>query len=479
MKPGIRLTLFFPFFCLIACGGKKPAQNPGTAIGKSALQDTPVIRDHFPVAKLVPMVYCRDDASQSYALYIPETKTSKLLPVVYFFDPHGQGSLPLDKYKSLADKYQFILVGSNNSKNGNDWSFTEKIWRNLFGDTKSRLPIDIHSVYACGFSGGAKVASYLALNYPEIRGVVAGGAGLPDGIAAADFGFSFTGIAGTGDLNMTDLVTLNSDFDKTRTRHRIIFFNGKHEWSPVETMDQAFAGLQLDALRESGALPVDEGFIKMVASEYKNRVTASLNAGNQIVAEQDCALAENLLEGLSGDVAWFQREDASLLRNPGYQKQFKAQQALFTREAATKEFYQQQFQQGSPEYWKKTIAELERGSRTLGPEAAMNQRLLAYLSLAFYSLSNQFIQSNQQAAAVYFDGLYKIADPENPEAWYFSAILDARADNSPSTEADLLKAVEKGFSDSTRLVTQPEFHQLTNPINLKNITERFRNNFGK
>ena len=477
MKPGIRLTLFFPFFCLIACGGKKPAQNSGNEIGKTALQDSPVIRDRFPVAKLIPGVICKDDATQSYALYIPDTKTAKPLPVVYFFDPHGQGKLPLDKYKSLADKYQFILVGSNNSKNGNDWPLTEKIWRSLFGDTKNRLPIDIHRVYACGFSGGAKVASYLALNYPEIRGVVAGGAGLPDGIAAADFGFSFTGIAGTGDLNMTDLVTLNSDFDKTRTRHRILFFNGKHEWSPVETMDQAFAGLRLDILREGEVHPGDGAFIKMVASEYKNRVAASLNAGNRIAAEQDCALAENLLYGLSGDVAWFHQEDSSLLRNPVYQKQFKAEQAIFSKEAETKEVYQQQFQQGSPEYWKNTIAELERGSRAVGPEAAMNQRLLAYLSLAFYSLSNQFIQSNQNAAAVYFDGLYKIADPENPEAWYFSAILDARADNSTATKADLLKAVEKGFSDSTRMVTQPEFHQLTNPINLKSITERFRNNF--
>ncbi len=60
--------------------------------------------------------------------------------------------------------------------------------------------------------------------------------------------------------------------------------------------------------------------------------------------------------------------------------------------------------------------------------AAMNQRLLAYLSLAFYSISNQLINGNQNDAARHFVELYtRLADPSNSEAWYFSAVLYARA----------------------------------------------------
>ena len=76
-----------------------------------------------------------------------------------------------------------------------------------------------------------------------------GGAGLPDGTPAGNFNFTFTSIAGEGDMNMTDLVALNNELDKTQTKHRIIFFDGKHEWSPENIMNIAFEGLQFDAMQ--------------------------------------------------------------------------------------------------------------------------------------------------------------------------------------------------------------------------------------
>jgi poly(3-hydroxybutyrate) depolymerase len=106
--------------------------------------------------------------------------------------------LPLKKYKTLADAYNFILIGSNNSKNGNDWQTTEIIWRALFNDTQSKLALNKNRIYVCGFSGGAKVASYIALHHNEVKAVIAGGAGLPDQTPAGNFSFSFTGIAGKG-----------------------------------------------------------------------------------------------------------------------------------------------------------------------------------------------------------------------------------------------------------------------------------------
>ena len=165
------------------------------------------------------------------------------MPVIYFFDPHGDGLLPVKKYKALADTYHFILIGSNNSKNGNDWTATEDIWKVLSDDSQKRLPIDAKRIYTGGFSGGAKVATYIALTHPDIRGVIAGGAALAEMAAKGEnLHFSFSGIVGQGDMNMTDLVAINNSLDKTATRHRLIFFDGKHEWAPESTMNIAFAG---------------------------------------------------------------------------------------------------------------------------------------------------------------------------------------------------------------------------------------------
>jgi hypothetical protein len=100
--------------------------------------------------------------------------------------------------------------------------------------------------------------------------------------------------------------------------------------------------------------------------------------------------------------------------------------------------------------------------------------LLAYLSLAFYSISNQLINSNQNKDAQYFVTLYTMADPTNSEAWYFSAILDARNNNATATSNDLLKAVANGFNDEKRMLQQPEFQTLQPPVSFNEIESKMK-----
>jgi poly(3-hydroxybutyrate) depolymerase len=421
--------------------------------------------------QVVDKITCSNDPSQSYALYIPARGDQQALPIVYFFDSHGVGALPLRKYKSLADAYGFILVGSNNSKNGNDWATTETIWNRLYEDTRRRLKINEQRMYTCGFSGGAKVASYIAIQHGQIKGVIANGAGLPDGVSAGDFPFSFTAIAGEGDMNMTELAGLTAELDKTRTRHRILFFDGKHEWAPEATMRTAFAGLELDAMA-MGLMSRDEAEINACVVRGKQRVTAGIQVRNLIRARQECDVAISYLNGLSGETDWFKRQAAALDRDPAYIKQRDARQQLLTVEENTKAEYTQHFQQGDMQYWTSTIDGLKAKVAAKTAASGMYQRLLAYLSLAFYSISNQLINGNQNEGARHFVQLYKMADPTNSEAWYFSAILDAREGNGRTTTADLLTAAAQGFNDRARLRQQPEFQHLAAQIDLTRVESR-------
>src|SRR6478752_1325698 len=164
------------FMYVTACADKQSIPNDTVNITDTSLPVATVAApDSFPLKKVIANVLCKNDATQSYALYIPSNKPTA---VIYFFDPHAAGTLPLEKYKALADAYNFILAGSNNSKNGNDFQSAEKIWQSLFNDTKSRTTLNTNRFYVCGFSGGAKAASYLALHHKEIKAVIAGGAGL-------------------------------------------------------------------------------------------------------------------------------------------------------------------------------------------------------------------------------------------------------------------------------------------------------------
>ncbi len=133
-----------------------------------------------------------------------------------------------------------------------------------------------------------------------------------------------------------------------------------------------------------------------------------------------------------------------------------------------------QFQQGDMNYWMKTINDIDAKSKAATAEGAMYKRLKAYLSLAFFSISNQLINGNQDAEAQNFVNLYKFIDPANSEAWYFSAILNARNKNAKATQEDLLKAVANGFKDKTRLIQQPGFQQLGNEIDLAGIESKMK-----
>ncbi len=440
-------------------------------VSETAAAVNRAVPDSFATGKIINPVICHSDPAQSYALYIPVKGNKTALPVIYFFDPHADGALPLSKYKSLADAYGFILIGSNNSKNGNDWPTTEKIWRHLWDDTQRRLKINGQRVYTCGFSGGAKVAGYVAINDPQIKGVIANGAGLPDEVTAGDFNFSFTAIAGEGDMNLTDLLAFSNALDKTRTRHHIILFDGKHEWAPENTMGLAFAGLQFDAMRKA-LMPKDGASIDRYVAKSKKRLEADDQAGQLIKAARECSLSISFLDGLTHEAAWFQQKAASLAANPILQKQRRQQEDLLIREQTIKEEYMQHFRQDDPAYWAATIKDLKIRAAAKTPERPMNQRLLAFLSLAFYSFSNRMINGNDNAGARHFVELYKMADPTNSEAWYFSAILDARDNQPRAAEKDLLKAIECGFRDENRMMQQPEFIKLFPRMNLPGIKNR-------
>ena len=77
-------------------------------------------RTSLPLAagRVIGAVVCQSDPAQSYALYVPSNYTAtRGWPIVYAFDPGAHGELPVELYKDIAEKYGFVIAGSNNSRN--------------------------------------------------------------------------------------------------------------------------------------------------------------------------------------------------------------------------------------------------------------------------------------------------------------------------------------------------------------------------
>ena len=100
--------------------------------------------------KEVPKQLNKEESEERNFSNSPEKK----FPCIYFFDAHARGSLPVRTYKDLAEKYGFVLIGSNISKNGTEWQVTNDGVKVLMEDTRSRINIDPKRIYTSGFSGG-------------------------------------------------------------------------------------------------------------------------------------------------------------------------------------------------------------------------------------------------------------------------------------------------------------------------------------
>jgi hypothetical protein len=134
--------------------------------------------------------------------------------------------------------------------------------------------------------------------------------------------------------------------------------------------------------------------------------------------------------------------------------------AVLVKEQQTKEAYSANLGTKDTAYWPGVIKGLNAGAKLATAEGPMNQRLLAYLSLMFYSVSNHYLGSNANEVARHFVELYELADPTNSEADYFSAVLYARAGNAEEAQKELKKAVKNGFKDKKRFEQQPEFQNM-------------------
>src|ERR1044071_7716396 len=100
------------------------------------------------------------DPSNSYALYLPSAYSPvKRWPLLLVFDPFARGETGVKLFHDAAEKYGFIVVGSNNSRNFQDPSDAIRL---LWKDVKERYTVDPRRIYTAGLSGGARVASSLA-----------------------------------------------------------------------------------------------------------------------------------------------------------------------------------------------------------------------------------------------------------------------------------------------------------------------------
>ncbi len=223
----------------------------------------------LPKGEVVPKVVCAGDTRFSYALYLPSGyREDQAWPVLFGYSPGGSGEEPVRLFQKAAERFGWIVVGSNDSRNGPlppAMEASEAMWK----DVRSRFKVDPRRSYGVGFSGGARMAMRVAMKHPKnFAGLVSIGAfGTGDGLLTGLGHLYFHLSCGLEDLNHWELQKGKRELQSRGWKALADRFEGGHRWAPEEVAASALSFLQLGAIRE-GLAPKDPA----LESEFRQKL---------------------------------------------------------------------------------------------------------------------------------------------------------------------------------------------------------------
>lgn len=425
-----------------------------------------------------------DDPAQSYAVYLPSRYSpARNWPIIYAFDPFARGKTAVEEYRDAAEKYGYIVVGSNNSKNG-PVSVQLAAAQALWLDTHRRFAIDKNRVYTTGLSGGARVATAFALYCYTcaVAGVIAHGAGYPvmqNNKPPANDHFVYYVAIGDADFNLPEIIALREKKEEAGAPCKVKIYAGPHQWAPSEVVVDAIEWLELKAML-AGTEKVDPAFVRRLFESTQSEAAQAEQRGDVLT---EYHALRSLVEDFKGmeETAPFVAKQASVKNSKALKKAKNDlqreidEQARLTTTAAGE------------------LAQLATADAEAQPRLA-HQIALAMLDLrrhansgssdhlvysrAFTQLWIQGLETGQDAlrennaslAATYFE-LMAEASPD--QAWPLVLLAEARvrAGNKKAALKAIEQAVQHGLKRAQTLTQDPELQPLASDPEFQRILQ--------
>lgn len=425
---------------------------------------------------VIPSVTCSANPKETYALYLPSSLSAeRRWPIIYVFDPFARGQAAVEVVRAAAEKFSYIVVASNNSKNGPMGGSSEAataIWQ----DTQQRFPIDPKRRYVAGLSGGARVATSIAIACSGcVAGVIANAAGFPpNALPARDMKFAYFAAVGDADFNYAEFAQLRPKLDEAGARYRIRIFSGTHGWAPAEVWQEALDWMDLQAMA-TGVLPRDQVRIKAALDEALVRAK-TFEANNDLLAafrEYQSAIKE--FHDLA-DISPARDRLAELQKNKrlkAAEKQEMAEIEQQERIEATPAAQMQKLLSGDLDAegftdLRSSIADLKRQSQRSGRESLVTRRAVIGLVVQAFESGQRSMEQKSYSVALKFFEL-AAAGSENPAgAHYERARVYALTSDKKDMLAELRLCLAAGVHNPSALDSaefmayrdQPEFRAL-------------------
>lgn len=422
----------------------------------------------LPQGEVLAQVACAADASQTYALYVPRSfDPAQKSPVLFCFDPGARGRVPVDRFKEAAEKFGWIVAGSNNSRNGS-WEANAAAIKAMVGDVTRHLPIDPKRLYVAGLSGGARVACQIALG-GLAQGVIACSAGFPASETPRKIGFAFFGTAGQTDFNHRELRRVDRELEDRKAVHRVVIFDGGHEWLPAALALDALAWLELHAMR-TGLRPADPAWVE---AQFAAR-TAAVPAAPAVETWRALQAVAADFKGLTAIEALDQRA-RELAGSREVRAALKAERSADAKEESLIEELLSAAYEGTPSMVERTIVDLQ--AKAKGSDVAarvMATRVIQAVASNCSEAAREAQRENDHERAASLLELAVRLRPERTRVYLDLARARALQGDRKATLAALERAAAAGFKDATAVEREKAFDRWRSEPAFQAVLERLR-----
>jgi len=447
----MKYTVFY--WCLLCCT---------LAISQELPQTLGVLKDSIEIFP---------DSPESYTLYLPSTyKEGEVSPIVFIFDPAARGKAGVTPFIEASEKYNYILICSNNAKNG-PYGPNLQIADRLFKSVLPTYTIDEKRIYTAGFSGGSRLAATIAVLSNAIQGVIACGAGFsrnPLYFPTSRNSFSYVGIVGNRDMNYLEMHKTKEWLTTFGLPYEMLFFPGEHQWPPSQVLVKAFDWLQLQA-RNKGLVTIREEALNTMFTESLTTATQYEEEGHL----QPAVVAyERILNNFSDHegVDSLGKKVKKLKRQKDYRKALAAEKKVADLEDTLstkfmKRFNEEVFRGGNDDdfdWWRSNIKMVQ--NKYSNNEQVTFQNMGFRIERQIFALSiesfTSFLLEGKEKEATYAKDLLLVLSPNNPFVHYQLARGYARNNLQNKAIEHIEHALQSGWKDKDYLRNTKEFTSL-------------------
>jgi predicted esterase len=407
----------------------------------------------LPRGQVLPRVVCETDPRYSFALYLPSGYTpERRWPAILAFSPAGRGEDPVRLLALAAERYGYVVLGSNDSKNG-PFEPVKRAQEVLWEEAKRRFSLEPGRAYAAGFSGGARAAVYLVLAHPEeFAGAIACGSFQPERAKVPKkCPQAFYMLVGSEDFNLFEFTRARRELEKKGATFWLEEFDGPHRWPGEEKMTAAVQWLQAAAMKR-GLLPRDPAFFEGQAGAALAEAEALAKQGALLRALAAYEQTASLYSGVPAAETAAARGEA-LARRPEVKEALRRQERFEV-------YHERLAASGSPGELISLLRQLQSMEKAGGPDAHAASLLIRLAALSLGQLGTNLLLQKDYSNAVAALDLASGLQPEDGLLAYNAACAKARVGDKKGALDLLERAVGSGFNRPSFMASDPDLASL-------------------